>query len=216
MIKSFFRTALYYTIKALCIVVLKVYSRLKVTGRELIPEKRPVIVAANHTSNLDPVVVGCVFPGRLRPLGKVELFRINRPFTWLMNNLGVIPLDRESGASAAMALKDFLGLLKNGENLMIFPEGGRSLDGRLKPLEGGTAVLSVSTGAPIVPLYISGAFESMPVGAKTIKRHPIAVRFGNPIFPLPKEKRGTSKEERERIRLALENELKRLENESIG
>ena len=216
MIKSFFRAALYYVVKGLCFSALKVYNRLKISGRELIPDARPVIVAANHASNLDPVVVGCVFPGRLRPLGKVQLFRINRPFTWLMNNLGVIPLDRESGASAAMALKNFLELLKNGESLMIFPEGGRSLDGRLKPLEGGVAVLSVSTGAPIVPPYIAGTFEAMPVGAKSVKRTPISVQFGNPVYPLPKEERGTLKEERERIRLTLQNELMRLEKESIG
>ena len=106
MIKSFFRAALYYVVKGLCFSALKVYNRLKISGRELIPDARPVIVAANHASNLDPVVVGGVFPGRLRPLGKVQLFRINRPFTWLMNNLGVIPLDRESGASAAGRLID--------------------------------------------------------------------------------------------------------------
>lgn len=216
MIKSAFRFFLYYAAKAVCTIFLKIYSGLKITGRELIPKQRPVIVAANHTSNLDPVVVGCVFPGRLRPLGKIELFQINRPFTWLMHNLGVIPVDRESGTTAALALKHFLELLKNGENLMIFPEGARSLDGRLKTIEGGVSVLATSVNVPIVPLYIAGTYESMPVGAKKIIRHPISAHFGNPIYPLPQGKRKSLKEERERIRLALQTELERLEKESIG
>jgi 1-acyl-sn-glycerol-3-phosphate acyltransferase len=216
MLKTWFRLFLYYFVKILCVAFLKIYSGLKVTGRDLIPKQRPVIVAANHTSNLDPVVVGCVFPGRLRPLGKVELFRINRLFTWLMNNLGVIPVDRESGTSAAIALKHFLELLKHGENLMIFPEGARSADGRLKTVEGGVAVLATSVDVPVIPLYVAGTYESMPVGAKKIARHPISAHFGNPIFPLPKDKRASLKEERERIRKALQEELERLEKENIG
>ncbi len=211
-----FRTVFYWLARGVCLIALKLHNGFKVTGRELIPPDRPVIVAANHTSNLDPVVVGCAFPDRLRPLGKIELFQIHPIFTWLITTLGCIPVSRESGAAAAKALRDFLALLKNGENLMIFPEGGRSLDGRLQPLEGGVSVLSTSTDAPIVPVYIAGSYEAMPVGAAKIKTSRITVRFGNPILPLPKGQRGPLKEERERIRIALQNELARLEKESIG
>ena len=210
------RTCVYWLAKHLCLIALKLHNKLRVEGLEKIPAERPVIVAANHTSNLDPVVVGCVFPDRLRPLGKIELFQINPIFTWLMNNLGVIPVSKESGATAAAALKKFLGLLKDGESLMIFPEGARSLDGRLKPLEGGVAVLATNVAAPIVPLYVAGSFVAMPVGSKKITRHPIVARFGEPIMPLPKDQRGPLKEERERIRNTLQKELERLEEVSIG
>lgn len=210
------RSCVYWLAKHLCWVALKIHNKLRVEGLDKIPSERPVIVAANHTSNLDPVVVGCVFPGTLRPLGKVELFQIHPIFTWLMNNLGVIPVSKENRATAAAALKTFLGLLKNGESLMIFPEGARSLDGRLKPLEGGVAVLATNVDAPIVPLYIAGSFEAMPVGSSKITRHPIVARFGNPIMPVPQEQRGSLKEERERIRETLQKELERLEQESIG
>lgn len=216
MFKRTFRKCLYWLVKNLCLAALKIYSGLRVEGLELIPGESPVILAVNHTSNLDPVVAGCVFPGRVRPLGKEQLFRMNSVFTWLMNNMGVIPVSRESGAAAAAALKKFLGLLKAGENVMIFPEGARSLDGRLKPIEGGVAVLATSANAPIVPLYVAGTYESMPVGARKIKRHPITARYGNPIFPRPKEERGNLKEERERIRAELQKELERLETEIIG
>ena len=210
------RACVYWLAKHLCWVALKIHNRLRVEGLEKIPSQRPVIVAANHTSNLDPVVVGCVFPGTLRPLGKIELFQIHPIFTWLMNNPGVIPVSKENRATAAAALKTFLGLLKNGESLMIFPEGARSLDGRLKPLEGGVAVLATNVDAPIVPLYIAGSFEAMPVGSSKITRHPIVARFGEPIMPKPQEQRGSMKEERERIRETLQKELARLEQESIG
>ena len=210
------RTCVYWLSKHLCLIALKLHNKLRVEGLEKIPAERPVIVAANHTSNLDPVVVGCVFPDRLRPLGKIELFQIHPIFTWLMNNLGVIPVSKESGATAAAALKKFLGLLKDGESLMIFPEGARSLDGRLKPLEGGVAVLATNVDAPIVPLYVAGSFEAMPVGSKKITRHPIVARFGEPIMPLPKDQRGPLKEARERIRNTLQKELERLEKVSIG
>lgn len=211
-----FRACLYWLTKQLCFIVLKFYNDLKVTGRDLIPTDRPVIIAANHVSNLDPIVVGCVFPGRLRPLGKEELFQINPFFTWLMNNLGVIAVSRTSEKAAAMALKKFLSLLKHGENLMIFPEGARSLDGRLKPLEGGVAVLATSVNVPVIPLYIAGTYEAMPVGSSKIKRNPITAHFGKPIMPLSREQRGSLKEERERIRITLQSELERMEKESIG
>lgn len=210
------RTCVYYTAKYLCLIALKLYNRLSVKGLDKIPEQRPIIIAANHTSNLDPVVIGCIFPGRLRPLAKIELFQMNPVFTWLITMLGSIPVSRESGKEAAKALRRFLELLKNGENLMIFPEGGRSRDGRVKPLEGGVAVLSTSTDAPIVPLYIAGTWEAMPMGARFIKPARITAYFGDPIMPLPKEQRGSLKEERERIRLALQNKLQQMEKEIIG
>lgn len=211
-----FRTVLYWVVKHVCLLALKLYNKLSVEGLENIPSARPVIFAANHASNLDPVVAGCVIPARVRTLGKIELFQMTPVFTWLMNNLGVIPVSRESGAAAAAALKKFLALLKNGENLLIFPEGARSLDGRLKQIEGGVAVLASNVSAPIVPLYIAGTHEAMPVGSSKISRHPIHARFGNPIMPMPAGQRGSLKEERERIRNELQKELERLEKMSIG
>ncbi len=216
MANSVVRTIVYYVAKALCLTALKLHNRFKVIGLEKIPPERPIIVACNHTSNLDPLVLGCAFPDRIRPLGKIELFQIHPLFTWLITTMGCLPVSRESDVAAATALKNFLALLKNGENLMIFPEGSRSYDGRLQPIEGGVCVLSTSTGAPIVPAYISGTYEAMPRDAMWIKMSRITVRWGNAIWPLPKEQRGTLKEERERIRTVLQNELARLEKESIG
>lgn len=206
-----FRDFIYTIVKGLCWGVLKVHNRVEIRGRELIPSDRPVIVAANHVSNLDPVVVGVAFPTRLRPMGKEALLHVNRFFTWLISTLGMIPVSRESGREAARALKTFLEVIRGGESLMIFPEGARSLDGKLMELEGGAAVLAVSENAPIVPLYIDGTFKAMPVGAKKIGWNKITATFGKPVYPLPVEEQKSRKEERERVRLALQNELLRLE-----
>lgn len=214
MFKNFF----YWFARGTCRIALRIYNRLSIVGLENLPKERPMILAANHASNLDPVVLGCAYPYplKVRPLGKIELFQIHPIFTWIITTLGCIPVSRESNAAAAAALKQFLTILKGGENVMIFPEGARSKDGRVKPIEGGITVLATSTGAPIFPAYISGTFESMPIGAKFIKPSKITVRFGRPIYPLPKEQRSSLKGERERIRVALQNELERLEKESIG
>lgn len=212
MLRSFF----YYFVRGVCYLFLFLHNGITIIGRDQIPSNRPVIVAANHTSNLDPIVMGVAFPGRLRPLAKEELFQIHPIFTWLIHTLGAIPVSRSSGQVAGIALKNFLSLLKEGENLMIFPEGMRSLDGKLLPIEGGITVLATKVSVPIVPLYISGTFEAMPVGSSKIKRNRIIARFGKPIMPMPEESRGTLKEERERIRSTLQTELERLERLSIG
>ncbi len=208
---SFGRRVLYRVVRRLCWTYLKLHNRFRVVGKENLPSNYPVIVAANHTSNLDPVVVALAFPRRLRPLAKEELFQIHPAFTWLLDKLGALPLSRQTDAASSKALRHFMGLLDEGEELMIFPEGARSLDGRLMEIEGGAALVSVSRGVPIVPLYVAGTFEAMPVGAEAIGRHPITVYVGHMIWP-----GGKGREERERVRLALQKELERLQELAIG
>lgn len=204
------RTLVYMMVCWLCWLYLWLHNRLRIEGRELVPSQGRLILAANHTSNLDPIVAGIAFPHRLRPLAKEELFQINPVFTWLIRTLGAIPVSRETNQASSAALKNFLALLQQGENLMIFPEGARSLDGRLAALEGGVALVAVREQVPIVPLYIAGTFEAMPVGTSKIGRHQIVARFGNPIVP-----QGNAKGERERVLKALEDELQRLEQFSL-
>lgn len=172
---------IYQLVRRFCFVFLKLHNRLRIAGKDKIPVERPFIMVANHCSNLDPVVLGAAFPDRLRYLAKVELFEGSRLFAWLIRTLGAIPVSRDSSLSAGGALRTFLQLLEGGESVLLFPEGARSLDGRLKDLEGGVALLAVRTGVPIVPVYISGTFEAMPVGASKIGWSSIEVRFGDPI-----------------------------------
>ena len=143
------------------------------------PNER-VIVACNHASNLDPIVVGSFFPRRLRYFAKEELFR-----SWFLGTsiraLGAVPVSRADNASAAGALKGFMKLYREGSDILIFPEGGRSQDGRLQPLEAGVALIAAHERAPILPAFIKGSFDAMPPGLPFVRPSKIAVTFGRPL-----------------------------------
>lgn len=172
----------YAFIKFTFAIALRVYNRCSV--KWLAPEIKSggqnYIVACNHCSNLDPVIVGCFFHKRLRYFAKEELFR-----SWFLRTcitaLGAVPVSRADNASAAGALRGFMRLYDEGSDVLIFPEGGRSLDGKLQPLEAGVAVIAAHEKAPILPVYIKGSFDAMPPGAKFIKPSKIKIIFGKPL-----------------------------------
>ncbi len=174
---TYFNRIFYFFVKWSFFIALKVYNRLSICWTSPLPEQN-VIVVANHTSNLDPVIMGAVFPRRLRYLAKAELFE---PFLFgsMVRALGSIPVRKQDSQSAGTALRTFLKLLESGENVLIFPEGGRSLDGKLKPLEGGVALIALRSNAPIVPAFISGAFEAMPPGSRWVKPLHLSIVFGD-------------------------------------
>lgn len=188
----------YAVVKNFCLVFFKLYNRLSVRWIAPMPKEDPIIVVANHCSNLDPVLVGSVFPRRLRYLAKAELFS-----SWIMRvlirTLGAIPVNKQDQQSAGMALKAFLELLENGENVLLFPEGARSLDGKLQSLQGGAALIALKSGAPVVPAYIKGSFESMPPGAKFIRATSITVLFGETIYPKEISEGESPKESRKKF-----------------
>ncbi|PIE55417.1 MAG: 1-acyl-sn-glycerol-3-phosphate acyltransferase [Dethiosulfovibrio peptidovorans] len=205
------RALVYQLVRRFCWLFLLVHNRLSIRGRSNIPRTRPIIMVANHCSNLDPVVMGAAYPQRLRYLAKAELFQGSRLFAWLIGILGAIPVSRQTSQSAGGALKSFLQLLEEGESVLLFPEGGRSEDGCLKPLEGGVALLALKTGALVVPAYIAGTFKAMPIGATFIRWNPVSVRFGAPLDPQlfagarPKEARAAFLQELSRSLHAMED-----------
>lgn len=174
-----FNKVFYFLVKYFFFITLKIYNRLTVKWTSPLPHGN-VIVIANHCSNLDPVIMGAVFPYRLRYLAKAELFE---PFLFgnMIRALGAIPVQKQDSQSAGAALRAFLKLLNEGENVLLFPEGGRSLDGKLQPLEGGAALIALKSGAPILPAFIAGTFEAMPPGAKWVKPLPLTIVFGDVI-----------------------------------
>ena len=191
---------LFYTLtKIFCFIVLKLYNRLSVRWLASLPKEDPVIVVANHCSNLDPIIIGALFPRRLRYLAKSELF----------STLGMSLLIRTLGQSAGAALKAFLDLLEKGENVLLFPEGARSLNGKLQPLQGGVALIAMKSGAPVIPAFIKGSFESMPPGASFVRPNRIQVTFGDAIYPRELETGLSAKDSRQqfldRVYEALEN-----------
>jgi 1-acyl-sn-glycerol-3-phosphate acyltransferase len=161
-------------------------SRITVEGAiDEIPHDGPLILAANHASNLDAVVLGSWLMPRLGRrihwLGKKELF--DWPIIgWAAANGGVHPVDR--GAADVDAFRLAQRILDEGNVLFVFPEGTRSADGSLHEARDGLALLALRTGAPIVPLGIAGSHRVWPRGQKLPRPggH-VTVRVGRPFRP---------------------------------
>ena len=116
----------------------------------------------------------------MRYLAKEELFE-----GWFLGTciraLGAVPVSRTTNASAAGALKGFMKLYQEGSDVLIFPEGGRTLDGKLQPLEAGVALIAAHEHAPILPVFIHGSFKAMPPNAFFVKPTKLRVTFGKPL-----------------------------------
>ena len=159
-------------------------TRVRIEGAiDQIPREGAVIVAANHSSNLDvPVLGSSLMPKlgrRLQWLGKKEV--LEWPVVgWIARNGGVHGIDRSSADIDAFRLA--ARILEEGHALFVFPEGTRSHDGLLGAGRDGVAVLALRTGAPIVPVGITGSYERWPRGQKL--PHPggrVTVRVGTPF-----------------------------------
>jgi 1-acyl-sn-glycerol-3-phosphate acyltransferase len=188
----------------------RIYNGLEVRGLSNVPQNGPMIVASNHASFVDSPLIGGVFPIRLRYLAKASLFRVP-PLGFFIKTLGAVPVTREDSQRAGAAMKLLLALLKKGESVLLFPEGSRSPDGRLKRLEGGVAYLSVKTGAPVLPVYVKGSFEAWPKGRALPRPSKLMVLVSRLIYPdqdirNERERRNALLESLERALLAMENE----------
>jgi 1-acyl-sn-glycerol-3-phosphate acyltransferase len=143
---------------------------------------KPVILAANHESYLDPPLVGMLFPNAIRFIAWDGVFKC-RPFAALLRALGAVPVNQENKNLAASLLRDVMEFIKQGFSVLIFPEGERSHDGNLEPFEGGVALISSKTRAPIVPVWIDGTFEAYSRFHAFPRPKHVAITFGKPIFP---------------------------------
>ncbi len=147
---------------------------VKVKGRENVPLKGRVILAASHASFLDPMVIFHTSPRRSRPVAAKWLTHIWW-LGWVFRAAGCVPTNGSS--------KGALAALNNEEAILIFPEGRCQPDGNMLPARKGVAVFALKTGSPVVPICVLGTFASWPVGnfcPKFFKR--IVVCFGSPLF----------------------------------
>jgi len=156
--------------------------RFRATGRERIPRGGPAVIACNHISNWDPVLVGLGCPREIHFLAKEELFR-NRFLSAIIRAYNAIPVRR--GALDRRALRRATDVLKSDEVLLMFPEGTRSTTGKLRKPRPGVGFIAGSSGVPVVPAYIAG---SEALGRSFRTRKPVRVAFGT---PLPAEKAET-------------------------
>jgi 1-acyl-sn-glycerol-3-phosphate acyltransferase len=125
------------------------FLAFEVHGEERVPEKGPLIVAANHSRFFDPVFVSMAVPRRVRWMAKKELFTF--PLTRFFYFLGTFPVDRQGGGRAA--LRTALNMLAEGRALGIFPEGTRRKEGASLEAKSGTAVIAARSGAPVLPVF---------------------------------------------------------------
>jgi 1-acyl-sn-glycerol-3-phosphate acyltransferase len=159
--------------------------RPTVIGLANVPRHGAVILAGNHLSFVDSVVIPLVARRQVAFLAKSEYFRGGSPrrrmIGALLGALGHVPVDRGKGRAALAALDVATDVLSAGGAFGIYPEGTRSLDGRLHRGHTGVAQLTLTTGAPVVPLALIGTDEMMPIGVRIPRRRPITVRFGRPL-----------------------------------
>lgn len=166
---------LYGILKPLAVLVMRLWFRLEVRGTEHVPAAGPVLLVANHSSLLDPALVGGAAPRRLCFMAKAELFRVPL-FGRLIRALNARPVRRE-GASA-QALREALDALRSGQALLVFPEGTRGDEGDIRPAKPGAGMLAVMSGATVVPVYVSGSGRALPRGRLVPRPAKVVVRFG--------------------------------------
>jgi len=168
----------YWFVKGIFFPFARLYLGLTRDGLEHLPRRGPAIVVSNHASYADAIILGSAAP---RPIHFVVLqsmydLLLIRWFYW---GMGTIPVRAEGQDSGS--IKRAVRLLSSGGILGVFPEGGRTSDGALSEPRLGAAMIAALSGAPVVPAYIDGARDSLPVGGAFPKPARIHVRFGPPL-----------------------------------
>ncbi len=176
----------YFIIKLVSFVVLKVIPGFTVYGAKNIPGKGPFILVSNHASYLDPLLIAASVNRSLHFITRETLLRAG-VIGWVLSYANTIQVRRHERGPGA--LKRALGILKKGGVVAIFPEGTRSKTGKVKKAKAGVGFIIAKANVPVVPVYISGSFQAQPRGINTLKRMPVTVKIGRPFLPaIPAEK----------------------------
>jgi long-chain acyl-CoA synthetase len=160
------------------------YVRVRTHGRENIPEKGAFILAPNHSSHLDGPAVLTAVGGKRRVwiAGAEDYFFNSAMKRFVFGKLfDTIPFDRQADGIAG--LRRCGDALSRGDGLLMFPEGTRSLNGRVHEFKVGVAVLAMQRGVPIVPVYIHRAYALWRKGSHFVRPGIIEVSFGKPVYP---------------------------------
>ncbi len=157
-----------------------IFSPVKVTGLEKIDTSRPHVYAANHASAMDIPVLYVHLPFQFRIVFKKEL--LSYPLVgWQLKRSGQVCIDQQRPSNSIAAIRSAVKSLKAGMPLVIFPEGGRTNDGYIKPFLPGAFFLALKAQVDIVPIALIGTYELLPMDTYHIKCRPLGMRVGEPI-----------------------------------
>jgi long-chain acyl-CoA synthetase len=178
-------TLIWFVLGRIVGVFLKIFFDLRVTGKDKLPKSGPFILSPNHQSFLDGPVVATQIPWRLFKdmfyVGTSEIFGQGF-FKFLGRTFSLVPVDPDSNLVNAMRA-GAVGL-KQGKNLVLYPEGERSIDGTPKKFKKGAAILATHLKVPVYPVALEGFYEAWPRNRKLPRLAKLRVRFGDPIEPL--------------------------------
>lgn len=170
---------LLYKLVALVIrVILRINGGIEIIGKDNIPEEGGALIAPNHISYLDPPLVGSVIPRKGNFMARKGLFNIP-VLGWIIKGCA-FPVDREKPRPST--IKEAVQRLKNGELVVMFPEGRRSDTGHLQEGKRGLGMVASLSKVPVIPTLLIGSDKALPIDAAWLKRAKITVVFGRPIY----------------------------------
>jgi 1-acyl-sn-glycerol-3-phosphate acyltransferase len=154
------RTILYETMYVAGMTGFTLGFSFRYAGTRHMPKSGPVLVVANHQSFVDPWIVGLAVKRRLTYLARKTLFR-NRLFAALIRSLNAVPIDQEGVGKEG--IRTVVEQLRDGNAVLVFPEGSRTPDGLMHPLRPGIHLLIKRSLAPVLPVGIAGAYDAWPI-----------------------------------------------------
>jgi len=160
--------------------------RPTIEGIDNFPDAGPVIVAPNHLSFLDSIIVQAMMPRKVAFFAKAEYFTARGPkgaaMRWFFSSVGSIPVERGEQAASVAALQSAVDVLGRNEAFGIYPEGTRSRDGKLYRGRTGVGWLALTTGAPVLPVGLIGTEQLQPAGKMIVRPNHFTVRIGKPLY----------------------------------
>jgi len=180
---------------------------VEVRGEEKVPRDKPVIFMCNHQGNFDILALFRAIPVKFAWIAKEELFHIP-VFGHSMARAGYIPLDRSDGRRALKSMDSAAARIREGANVVIFPEGTRTPDGALLPFKRGGFLVACRAGVPIVPVTINGSMQVNPRNRLELYPGTVRISFGEPIATAGS---GRGKDEllMEQVKMAIEECLEK-------
>jgi len=162
------------------LIMKTIFSPVKVTGLDKIDTSKPHVYAVNHASALDIPMLYTYLPFQFRIAFKKEL--LSYPVVgWQLKRSGQVCIDQQNPAHSISSIRAALKGLKAGLPLVIYPEGGRTPDGEIKPFLAGAFFLAIKAQVDIVPVALVGTYELLPMDTYHIKCRPLEMRVGEPI-----------------------------------